>query len=243
MTETKWEGRFRVAGTNYEGRSWTLVPSLVVLARQVSNLYPENQPGDGTVASKRHDEVSPNSDHRPRPHTGPGVVRAIDVGEHLDDDPMVDALIKSRDPRIAYVIYEGQAVYSWPHNGYPAWTIQPYRGAAPHSGHFHLSTLRSETHDRDTRLWTITDEEDPMGSPSNWTEDDWALFDLHANPHIGVGSRRRRVSQAIANIELAVTGLEDRDVATDEDVQAAADGIIEAVPDVVLDRIAAVWRQ
>lgn len=171
--------RFRTAGYNWEGRPWTLVPSLVVLGEQISVVHPDGKPGDGTVASKAHDQVSPNSDHRPRPTTGAGVVRAIDVGEDDDKDPMVDALYRSRDPRIAYIIYESRVVFSYPRNGYPAWVWQPYTGPAPHSHHFHLSTLRTTTADNDTRLWAIGDgmphKHTPMPDelPRGWADQTW----------------------------------------------------------------------
>jgi hypothetical protein len=156
---TVWEGRWRVAGTNWEGRDWYLAPSLRQLARQISADQPDGQPGDGTVASKGHDEQSPNSDHRPRPFTATtgAIVRGIDVGETTDQvgRRIVDAIVESRDPRVMYIIYERRSIWAEPHNGYLAWEWQPYTGLAPHTGHFHLSSRRTAEADNDTRPWSI----------------------------------------------------------------------------------------
>jgi hypothetical protein len=83
------------------------------------------------------------------------VVRAIDVGEALDADPIVGQLIASRDERIAYIIYEGRSMWSVPHNGFAPWVWQPYGGVNPHAGHFHLSTKRDFNIDDDVDVWQI----------------------------------------------------------------------------------------
>lgn len=151
--------RFATSGKNWEGRGWFLAPGLVVLAEQIDAEWPDPEPGDGTVASKDHDKVSPTSDHRPFPYdaqTG-AIVRALDAGETSETitQGIVNAMVASRDPRIMYIIYEGKSVWSIGHNGYPAWVWQPYLGPAPHDTHFHLSTKRTATADNDTRPWDI----------------------------------------------------------------------------------------
>lgn len=151
--------RFRKSGLNWQLREWYLAPGLVVLATQIETAWPDPEPGDGTVASKTHDQTSPNSDHRPSPHdayTG-AIVRAIDSGETSEaiTQGIVDALVASQDPRIMYIIYEGRSCWSVIHNGVPAWRWQSYGGANPHEGHFHLSSKRTTTADNDTRPWNI----------------------------------------------------------------------------------------
>lgn len=152
--------RFRKGpAKNWEGREWVLAPSLVVLAAQIETVWPEPEPGDGTVASKAHDQTSPNSDHRPAPHDDwtMAIVRAIDSGETSEQvtQEIVDALVRSRDPRIMYLIYEGRSCWSVARNGFLAWVWQPYGGVNPHEGHFHLSTKRTATADNDIRPWDI----------------------------------------------------------------------------------------
>src|SRR3989304_3993850 len=97
--------RFVRGGRNWEGRSWTLHPALSHLGSLVEDAWPENHGADGTVASKIHDATNPNSDHRPFPWTGAGVVYAIDVGEVTEDDGVIlcEALRRSMDQRLKYV--------------------------------------------------------------------------------------------------------------------------------------------
>ena len=84
--------RFRIAGTNWEGRLWTTSSPIGRLALQIDAAHPQGHPTDGTVASKAHDAASPNSDHRPHPFKGAGIVRAIDIGVN-PGDPRFIALL------------------------------------------------------------------------------------------------------------------------------------------------------
>jgi hypothetical protein len=192
---TVWEGRWRVAGTNWEGRGWHLAPSLRQLAKQVSADQPAGQPGDGTVASQRHDQVSPNSDHRPSPHDEEdnATVRAIDIGETTDEvgRRIVDAIVDSRDPRVRYIIYEGRSIWAELHNGYLPWEWQPYRGLAPHTGHFHLSIRRTAKAENDTTEWRIdpmvrrtdkADDGNPDLAPNFNTMQQRGVFTEHTQP-------------------------------------------------------------
>lgn len=150
--------RFRTAGFNWEGRGWTLVPSLVVLGEQISAVHPKPHPADGTVASRAHDAANPTSDHRPYPYSGAGKVRALDFGETVEDDVynIVESIRLSRDPRVRYVIHERRLFSSYPSGPYPPFTWRPYSGPAPHDDHGHISTLAEG--DTDTRLWRIGDD-------------------------------------------------------------------------------------
>lgn len=149
-------GRFRLEGNNWEPRPYIVSGGLRVLLGQVEELDPVRRPGDGTVASKAHDSLSPSSDHRPFPYTGPGVVRAADIGEWTDAwaDELVHAIRESRDTRIKYIISDGMSCWSVPRNGFDAWEWQPYNGANPHETHAHLSVLPKA--DTDLREWDLT---------------------------------------------------------------------------------------
>jgi len=134
--------RWRVAGRNWEGREWWLSLALVTLLRQINEAWPNGNPVlDGTVASKGHDAISPNSDHRPWPHAGRGVVRAGDVWvpNRADGDLLCEQLRMSRDPRISYVIFNGQRFQSTRRGTIPAWVWHPYTGRNPHPTHVHAS--------------------------------------------------------------------------------------------------------
>lgn len=152
--------RFRVSGRNWEGREWTLAPCLVTLAHQIDEAFPVRHAADGTVASKRHDEVNPTSDHRPKPFVGKGIVRAVDFGETTENDAfeICEAIRVSRDPRVTYVIHERQLFSSYPAHGFAPYMWRPYN-LSPHLDHGHVSTLA--TADNDSSPWQIGDDMTP----------------------------------------------------------------------------------
>lgn len=137
--------RFARSGTNWEGRRWILNGAVQSLAEQIEAEWPENHPADGTVASRPHDANNPNSDHRPRPFSGPGVVDALDMGEVTEDDGylLAEQLRLSRDPRLKYVIHERRIFSSYSNSQRRAWEWGPYSGANAHLSHVHVSVVRS----------------------------------------------------------------------------------------------------
>ena len=161
-----WLGRFRIDGTNWEGRQWYLTPGGVSLAREVNELWPDKTPLDGTVASKGHDERNPSSDHRPFPYTAsPAVVRALDVGEKVEDDgiALAEMLRATRDPRISYVLHENRIFSSYARPNREAWEWGPL--SIGHEGHVHVSfTALSDTDDSPWHL--VSDDMKPP---------DWAI--------------------------------------------------------------------
>ena len=171
--------RFRTSGNNWEGRPWILSPALVVLAGQIEAVHPAKHPADGTVASKNHDKANPSSDHRPAPHSGRGVVRAIDCGESHENDAYVisESIRQSGDPRAKYVIHEARMWSNYASKGIPAFTWRTYTGPAPHSDHFHISG--DSRYDNETSLWTISPGggggEPPVG---NWAKPGDPVTDL-----------------------------------------------------------------
>ncbi len=136
--------RFRRSGKNWEGRKWSVAAPIDSLADAIEGAYPPSHPKDGTVASKAHDRNSPNSDHRPKPTSGTGVVRALDFGEHNEEGfGIMDAIRASHDPRLKYGIHEGQMFSSYASRGIPPFTWRPYGGSNQHLDHGHISTLTS----------------------------------------------------------------------------------------------------
>ena len=146
--------RFRRSGTNWEGRRWSTSPALNALMDEIERAYPAGHPTDGTVASRTHDQNNPRSDHRPYPYTGTGIVNAVDAGENVEDDAMAiaEAIRKSKDPRVKYVIHERRLFSSYNHANGPAWTWRPYSGSS-HLNHVHVSILRSKQ--TDPRPWNL----------------------------------------------------------------------------------------
>lgn len=149
--------RFKRSGSNWEPRKFYTSKGLNALMDEIEAAYPKAGPGDGTVASKGHDAASKKSDHRPYPYTAsPGVVRAVDAGEYIEDQgiAIAEAIRKSRDPRIKYVIHEGRLFSSYNHSNGPAWSWRPYAGTVnPHKDHVHVS-LNSKG-DSDGSPWNL----------------------------------------------------------------------------------------
>jgi hypothetical protein len=181
------------------------------LALQVDTEYPTRSKGtDGTVASKIHDKTSPNSDHRPHPFTGSGVVRGIDVTVTPEQGrEITEALRLSRDPRIKYVIFDGRSFWSVVRNGVPAWEWRPYLGANPHEKHFHLST--NPTRDNDSGPWALK-----LGDDLAFTsEQEQFLKDFH---QVVVNQMRSNATFAAEVIELLRANVGVGPFATKEDL-------------------------
>lgn len=168
--------RFRRSGKNWEGRNWETPPSLNALLDEIEAAYPAPRSLDGTVASKAHDRNSPTSDHRPKPTSGPGIVRAVDIGENEPEgDVIAEAIRKSKDPRVKYVIHESRIFSSYSNSRRKAWEWGSYTGHS-HATHVHVSTVTIK--DPDGSPWNLglspKGEEDdmlnftigPLGAPS-----------------------------------------------------------------------------
>ena len=154
MAVTKWLGRWRISGDNWEGREWFLAPGAVALIPSLINQWPDSTAYDGTVASQGHDARSPNSDHRPRPvDASPAVVRAIDVGEKVEDDgeDLFEQLRATRDPRIKYVLHEDKIFSSYARNTRDPWEV--HTQSVGHYSHVHISF--TERADWDDSAWNL----------------------------------------------------------------------------------------
>lgn len=135
--------RWVLAGTR-DGVDWRVGDGLRVLLHQLDAMWPTGTAVDGTIGDAAH--AARDSDHNPRDFGYPRqIVLAADIGEHIEDQgqQLVDALVASRDMRIAYIIHEDRIWRSYDKPGIPAWTPAEYTGWNPHSGHVHLSLLRN----------------------------------------------------------------------------------------------------
>lgn len=85
---------------------------------------------------------------------GLGVVTARDFthdpADGCDCQALVDALVRSRDPRIKYVIWDRQILSS------SNWQWKPYTGSNPHTLHAHVSVKADPQFYDDGRAWNIT---------------------------------------------------------------------------------------
>jgi hypothetical protein len=125
------------------------------LAGQIETGYPSPHIADGTVASEGHDQNNPDSDHRPDPDQGPGIVRALDCGVEsmAQGMAMLEPIRESRDTRLLYVIFNNAIFSSYEARGIAPFTWRDYSGANPHKSHWHMSTL--EAADSVTNSWKL----------------------------------------------------------------------------------------
>ena len=146
--------RWRMSGTG-----WRVANSLVTLGRQLSDVWPQSGPTDGTLGDRSH--AARKSDHNPN---SANIVTAIDVDEVVEDrgQQLVDVLVASRDPRIKYIIHEGRIWRSYPKPGIPAWTPGPYTGSNAHLGHVHLSVSTLAALYDDPRRWQLDEGDTTM---------------------------------------------------------------------------------
>lgn len=195
--------------------------SLDVLLVQVNERAPRRSTrSDGWLGDTAHSART--SDHNPDAH---GVVRARDFthdpGAGADVGRLADELVRSRDRRIRYLIWDGRIVAGA--GGHQPWTWRPYTGPNPHRTHLHVSVWPAGQDD--TTPWQLTPptEEDDMFSDADRTMLKQTLEGL---AHLDVDRTRRildRVEDELDNPPPVVAG--------DVDLDALADR--------VLDRLAA----
>jgi hypothetical protein len=138
--------------------NWVVDKGLDVLLAQINAAAPgRSKASDGSIGDPAHQATE--SDHNPEHPAPPGnpdyQVDARDFTHdpaHGADMGMVsEAIRRSHDPRVAYVIFS-RRIYSG--NPGPApWTWRTYTGSDPHTNHMHVSVL-DLTHDQ-TQPWQI----------------------------------------------------------------------------------------
>lgn len=118
------------------------VESLKVLLAQVNALAPDrSKASDGWIGDLKH--MARHSDHNPEPD---GTVDARDFTNDpsggLDARKLAQAILDSRDPRLSYVISNGQIAHGRKGaKGKKPWTWYKYTGANGHYHHVHVSVL------------------------------------------------------------------------------------------------------
>lgn len=176
---------FRRTGTAWDGQRFEVVPSLWQLLLEVeARILNRPTASDGTVASRRHDEVSPNSDHTPKPKDAPkGWVRAGDITVTQEQgDMLTEFLRQSRDPRIKYVIWDRQMFSSYSNSRRNAWEWGAYGGSNGHTTHVHISV--NADNQNDDSPWGLGDIEGGADMAAMQVEDiQQALNDAGRTDH------------------------------------------------------------
>ena len=138
--------------------SWRVARSLEKLRSQVNELVPNRKKAsDGTIGDQAH--AASKSDHNPLDHdhnpNTDGVVLAMDLTHDptggLDAGKLADALVASRDDRIAYLIWNKRIVS----RTVSPWRWREYKGSNPHTKHIHMSVVHDEVRFDDIRPWII----------------------------------------------------------------------------------------
>jgi hypothetical protein len=135
--------------------AWRPAKSLVRLRDQINQTAPNrSKANDGTIGDAAH--AARNSDHNPWVKDGDmGVVTAIDITHDPEDgcdaEQMVQTLVRSRDTRIKYIIWNRRMISSQ----VQPWVWRDYAGKNPHTKHFHLSVKPDKDSYDATDTWQI----------------------------------------------------------------------------------------
>lgn len=132
--------------------SWKIAGSLVTLRGQINDLSPNRSKiSDGTIGDAAHSSRA--SDHNP---DSSRIVRALDVthdpAHGIAGKVLANALLASRDPRIKYIISDGEIASGAA--GPKPWQWRKYSGANKHTMHMHLSVVAGKAGD-DNRPWVL----------------------------------------------------------------------------------------
>jgi hypothetical protein len=140
--------------------TWRVAKSLLQLRDQINAAYPNrDHTSDGTIGDARH-QAEKSSDHNPwvKDSHGIGVVTGMDTDEDLSPsihsiEGIVDAIRKSRDRRVKYIIYEKRITVK--DSDLQEW--KPYHGVNPHDHHAHISVFPDPALYDDDAPWDIGD--------------------------------------------------------------------------------------
>jgi hypothetical protein len=141
---------------------WRLANSLVVLQNQINSMAPlRNKASDGTIGNESHSKTT--SDHNPHifdQESGLGIVTAMDITHDpkhdFDCNVFAESLVKNKDGRVKYIIWNNRIINSEEQVGYLAWTWRYYTGANPHRKHLHISVKNDKENYDAMSNWRLT---------------------------------------------------------------------------------------
>jgi hypothetical protein len=148
--------------------SWRPAKSLIVLRDELNAIAPgRSKASDGLIGDASHQSRS--SDHNPWlvAPDGSRVVTALDITHDpaggMDCERLKDELVRSRDPRIKYIIWQGEIIAGA--EGPKPWQPRPYRGPNKHRHHLHLSVEDDGGLYDVTEPWGLDIPAPPVGMP------------------------------------------------------------------------------
>lgn len=138
--------------------SWRLAKALGTFRSEVNAKWPNrSKASDGTIGDEAH--ASRSSDHNPwiKDPPGPNVVAGMDIthdpANGVDTYALAEFLRTKKDPRVEYVISNGQIFSSH----VEPWRWRKYNGANKHNHHVHISVKYDKAHYDNTMPWGILD--------------------------------------------------------------------------------------
>lgn len=143
-----------------------VAPSCRAVLTQANALWPNrSKASDGTIGNERHQRSK--SDHNPDED---GIVHAVDLthdpAHGCDAHKWVRELMARRDPRVLYVISNGQKCSS----DVQPWKWRKYDGENPHEKHVHVSIKHTDDARHNTSSWfVIMDQPSPAPQSPNFT--------------------------------------------------------------------------
>src|SRR5690349_11987423 len=116
-----------------------LVKALVTLRSQIDKMAPKrSKASDGWIGDTKH--AARKSQHNP---DADGSVDAVDITHDpkngMDAAVVTEAIRKSKDKRIGYVIYNGR-IFSGT-GGKQPFVWRPYTGSNKHTKHMHIDVI------------------------------------------------------------------------------------------------------
>lgn len=136
--------------------AWRVAESLETLRKQLNEAFPKrSKASDGGIGDAKH--ASRSSDHNPwvKDKKGVGIVTARDFTHDpktgIDCQWLADTLVKNKDPRIKYIIWNHQICSS----ATSPWKWRPYSGVNAHTKHLHLSVSDAATKYDSTKAWKL----------------------------------------------------------------------------------------
>ncbi|MEO1544470.1 MAG: hypothetical protein AAFR75_10695, partial [Pseudomonadota bacterium] len=140
-------------------KAWRPAAALTKLKEQIDVLYPgRSKASDGFIGDSAHCPGA--SDHCPNIDlNGVGIVAAFDCthdpANGCDLHVITNAIIKSRDARIKYIIFDSRICSSYEVDGHQEWEWRPYSGSNPHDRHAHFSVLSDVSKFDDVTAWQV----------------------------------------------------------------------------------------
>ncbi len=138
--------------------SWRVAEALETLRLQLNDAFPKrSKVSDGSIGDAKH--ASRTSDHNPwvKDSKNKGVVTARDFTHDpktgIDCQWLADTLVKHKDSRIKYIIWNRQICSGA--KGKSPWVWRKYTGVNAHTHHLHLSVESTQTLFDNTTAWKL----------------------------------------------------------------------------------------